>query len=82
MIQHAPINKFTFPLLFNKGYKPIISSFFQKKDQVSLGRWHLKHQEQQLDNFYQQIPDPGYFNYLPFRPNLLKQDINSSKPQN
>tara|TARA_B100000123_G_C25738658_1_gene432732 strand:+ start:2519 stop:2674 length:156 start_codon:yes stop_codon:yes gene_type:complete len=24
------------------------------------GRWHLKHQDRDLEIFYRQLPDPGY----------------------
>lgn len=60
------VNKFTFPLLFNKG---ILSSFTIAKkiktQPVILGRWNLKHEEKELNKFYRYIPDPGYPNIYP-----------------
>ena len=60
-------NKFTYPLLVQRGY---LSSWSRKwwkqewfgKEKKVLGRWNLKHTESELNKFYQYIPDPGYPN--------------------
>ena len=78
------INKFTFPILNRKGY--MISTFIKKKkENVMLGRWKLKYKEQELEKFYRNIPDPGYF-YEKTAPAILtssykKLDSHSDKPQ-
>ena len=83
-MQVSGINKFTFPLLFNKG---ILSSFTSattlKTHSVALGRWSLKHEEQDLDRFYRYLPDPGYPNKYPISKNAgyEPQYNRSGKPQ-
>ena len=37
-------------------------NLFNNKQQVPLGRWRLKHTQEKLNLFYNQIPDPGYKN--------------------
>lgn len=56
------INKFTYPIQASRGY--VITSLFKKytlQQEPVLGRWKLKYQEQELEKFYRNIPDPGYF---------------------
>ena len=81
----APINKFTFPILQGRGI--MISNFItKKKENIMLGRWKLKYKEQELEKFYRNIPDPGYFHDKTV-PGILtssykKPDNHSDKPQN
>lgn len=62
----SEIKKFTFPILFKKGiFSIIMSSTKQKSTPIVLGRWNLKHEEKDLNKFYQNLPDPGYPNIYP-----------------
>ena len=41
--------------------KRIINVFNNKKNVTqNLGRWNLKHNQESLEIFYRNIPDPGY----------------------
>ena len=56
------INKFIYPLQASRGY--VLTNLFKKnvpKNEPVLGRWKLKYQEQDLEKFYRNIPDPGYY---------------------
>ena len=70
-------NKFTYPLLFQRGklstltenwIRPSIQKIFSREydwfsqEKKVLGRWNLKHNEKDLNQFYQYLPDPGYPN--------------------
>jgi hypothetical protein len=46
-------------------------TLFISEQQLPLGRWRLKHTQEKLNIFYNQIPDPGYKN------NYLTQEQNS-----
>ena len=65
------VNKFTYPLIFQRGNIATITrkilkpnKWFQS-EKKELGRWNLKHNDKDLNQFYQYLPDPGYpNNYL------------------
>ena len=38
-----------------------IKTIFTNKKSIDLGRWKLKHNQESLELFYRNIPDPGYF---------------------
>lgn len=86
-------NKFTYPLLIQRGYMSTVSrrlfspsegkkSFFQrfnwfKQEKKVLGRWNLKHNEKELNQFCQYLPDPGYPNTYHY-PNITLPTISTT----
>lgn len=46
----------------NTAFQKIFRNLFITENRVLLGRWRLKHSEDKLNLFYNQIPDPGYKN--------------------
>ena len=84
MIMTSNVNKFTYPILFRRGYWKTITQSWKKKEinwfseeKKVLGRWNLKHNENDLNKFYQYLPDPGYPNNY----NSLTISVVDSSPQ-
>ena len=78
------INKFSFPILFNKGYfSKMVEKVKKTSNPTILGRWSLKHEEKDLNTFYRYIPDPGYPNLYPDSMNAGYEPLynRSGKPQ-